>query len=174
MAANQYLLRSTWRVTAPPEEVCEILRDAASLPRWWSSVYLAVEAEAGDVWRVHSRGRLPYTLRWRFQATSCDGAKGFGLRAWGDLDGTGEWRLVERGGLTEVRFEWRVRADKPLLRRLSWLLKPLFAANHRWAMARGEEGLKSEILRRRLLREIRPDRSRAAYDGADRQTPGWT
>jgi hypothetical protein len=29
------------------------------------------------------------------------------------------------------------------------LLKPVFAFNHRWAMARGEEGLKLELLRRR-------------------------
>ena len=38
---------------------------------------------------------------------------------------------------------------KPLLRRLSWLLKPVFAANHHWAMARGEESLALELRRRR-------------------------
>jgi hypothetical protein len=44
---------------------------------------------------------------------------------------------------------WRVRAAKPLLRYLSFLLRPVFAANHHWAMARGEESLKLELLRRR-------------------------
>jgi hypothetical protein len=48
-----------------------------------------------------------------------------------------------------VTYDWLLRADKPLLRRLSWLLKPIFAANHRWAMARGEESLKLELARRR-------------------------
>ncbi|HUX88422.1 MAG TPA: hypothetical protein VMW65_15580 [Chloroflexota bacterium] len=35
------------------------------------------------------------------------------------------------------------------LRRLSFVLKPVFAANHRWAMARGEESLTIELARRR-------------------------
>jgi hypothetical protein len=48
---------------------------------------------------------------------------------------------------------WRVRASKPLLRRLTWLLRPVFAANHRWAMARGEESLRLELRRRRATSE---------------------
>ena len=48
-----------------------------------------------------------------------------------------------------MKYDWRLRAEKPLLRNLSFLLKPLFEANHRWAMAQGEESLKLELLRRR-------------------------
>lgn len=60
-----------------------------------------------------------------------------------------------------ITYEWQVQAAKPLLRRLSWLLKPLFAANHRWAMARGEESLRLELRRRRATtpeaRAVIPD-----------------
>lgn len=31
----------------------------------------------------------------------------------------------------------------------SFLLRPIFAANHRWTLARGEESLKLELARRR-------------------------
>jgi hypothetical protein len=48
-----------------------------------------------------------------------------------------------------ITYDWRVSAAKPLLRRLSWLMKPAFAANHRWAMARGQESLALELRRRR-------------------------
>jgi hypothetical protein len=48
----------------------------------------------------------------------------------------------------DILFDWRLDANKPLIRYLSFLLKPIFAANHRWAMARGEEGLRSELARR--------------------------
>ncbi|HEY1905085.1 MAG TPA: hypothetical protein VGG91_03530 [Myxococcaceae bacterium] len=41
---------------------------------------------------------------------------------------------------------------------MSWLLRPVFAANHRWAMARGEESLALELRRRRA----RTDAERAA------------
>ena len=49
----------------------------------------------------------------------------------------------------DITYDWRLRAEKPLLRRLSFLLKPLFASNHRWAMAQGEQSLRLELLRRR-------------------------
>jgi hypothetical protein len=47
-----------------------------------------------------------------------------------------------------VTYDWQLRAEKPLLRWLSFLLRPVFDANHRWAMARGEESLRLELLRR--------------------------
>lgn len=48
-----------------------------------------------------------------------------------------------------IVYDWRIRAAKPLLRYLSFLLKPVFSVNHRWAMARGEESLKAELARRK-------------------------
>jgi hypothetical protein len=48
----------------------------------------------------------------------------------------------------DVTYDWQLRGEKPLLRRLSFLLRPVFTANHRWAMARGEESLRLELERR--------------------------
>lgn len=73
---------------------------------------------------------------------------GFSIEVFGDLVGTGVWTLTQDGPDADVVYEWRVRADKPLLRYGSWFFKPIFAANHRWAMARGEESLKRELERR--------------------------
>jgi hypothetical protein len=50
--------------------------------------------------------------------------------------------------MTRVVYDWRISAEKGLLKKLSFLMKPIFAANHRWAMARGEESLKLELARR--------------------------
>jgi hypothetical protein len=55
----------------------------------------------------------------------------------------------------DIVFDWRLRAEKPLLKSLSFLLKPLFRWNHGWAMARGEEGLRRELIRRRAVGWIR-------------------
>jgi hypothetical protein len=153
MATHDYSFVTRWRVPATREETAAILSDAAALPRWWGSVYLAVEPE-GDTWRVRSRGWLPYTLCWSFERTASDLPKSFALRARGDLAGAGRWEFHESSGHTEATFVWRVRAEKPLLRYLSWLLKPVFAANHRWAMAQGERAIAHEVARRRLLREV--------------------
>jgi hypothetical protein len=40
-----------------------------------------------------------------------------------------------------VRFDWRVHADRRLLRMLTPLLRPLLRWNHNWAIARAMEGL---------------------------------
>ena len=150
MPANEYQFESNWRVKASPELVTEILTDAQSLPLWWPQVYLSVTPEGAHQFLLHTRGWLPYTLRWRFRMTSNRHPFGFSLHAWGDLDGTGVWTFRPNGdGFTDIHYQWTVKAEKPILRRLSFLLKPLYAANHRWAMARGEECLIREIERRR-------------------------
>jgi Polyketide cyclase / dehydrase and lipid transport len=155
VASNQYVFVTHWRVQASIDEVFAILSGAADLPRWWPSVYLEVRVvEPGDEEGVGrsvdlwTKGWLPYTLRWSFRVTSADRPRGFSLEASGDFRGRGVWTLVQDGGVAIATYDWRIRADKPLLKRLSFLLKPAFAANHRWAMARGEESLKLEVLRR--------------------------
>jgi hypothetical protein len=62
----------------------------------------------------------------------------------GDLRGFGRWTLTEgSGGGTHVRFDWRVYADKPLLRALTPVLRPAFRSNHAWAIARARDGLEA-------------------------------
>jgi hypothetical protein len=151
-----YEFLTVWRVAGTPREVMDILGDAGTLPRWWPSVYLRVvpldpgNADGtGKAFSLHSKGWLPYTLRWRFTVTEPITERGFAIAASGDLRGTGRWTFEQDGPETVVTYDWRVSASKPLLRRLSWLLKPAFAVNHHWAMARGQESLALELRRRR-------------------------
>src|SRR5579859_1796727 len=155
MPSNEYVFLTHWRVAASIEEVSAILDDAADLPRWWPAVYLDVRVVApgddrgiGREVELYTRGWLPYTLRWRFRVTESRRPHGYTLEAWGDLVGRGEWTLTQDGVFADIVYDWRVRADKPILRYGSFIFKPIFAANHRWAMARGEESLKLELLRR--------------------------
>jgi len=122
-------------------------------------VYLDVEIlKAGDengigkLVSLHTKGWLPYTLRWQFRVTDSRYPFGFSLEASGDFDGRGVWTFEQDGASVNVTYDWEVRADKPLLRALSFLLKPVFAANHKWAMARGEESLKREL--KRLVEDV--------------------
>lgn len=149
MPANYYHFFTRWQVAGTPEEVSSILDDPLQLPRWWPSVYLAAE-RWGDTYHLHTRGWLPYTLRWSFRVVQSNPPYGFSLEAWGDLEGQGVWILTPLAdGRTLVDYDWKVRANKPILRWLSPLLKPFFAANHRWAMARGLTSLELELKRRR-------------------------
>ena len=57
----------------------------------------------------------------------------------GDFVGEGIWSISPEDGGTRVVLEWKVEVRKGLVRRLTPILRPLFAWNHRWAMARGLE-----------------------------------
>jgi hypothetical protein len=156
VAANEYRFLTRWRVEATIREVDDILNDVTALARWWPSVYLDVkETTPGDrtglgrVVQLYTKGWLPYTLRWSFRVTESRYPDGFALEASGDFVGTGVWTLKQDGVWVEAAYDWRIRADKPILRYLSAIMKPIFAANHRWAMGKGEESLKLELARRR-------------------------
>lgn len=155
MASNEYHFITHWRVESTVEEVYEILSNAPDLVRWWPSVYLDVkelklggEHGLGKVVRLHTRGWLPYTLRWQFRVTESRFPHGFSLEAWGDFIGRGIWSFQQSGPWVNITYDWKIHMHKALLRYLSFLLKPLFAANHRWAMAKGEESLRLELSRR--------------------------
>lgn len=153
---NEFRIVTRWRIAATTEEVAAVLTDAASLSRWWGQVYLAVaEVAPGDAEgigrkvSVLSKGWLPYRLRWTGELVQADLPRSWTIRATGDLTGQGTWHLTEAEGRTEVVYDWAVMADRPVFRWLSPVLAPVFAWNHRWAMARGEEGLRAEVVRRR-------------------------
>ena len=156
MASDEYHFVTRWQVEGSIQEVSDILEDVDSLVRWWPSVYLYVktlepgdEINLGKVVGLYTKGWLPYTLRWQFRVTESNAPYGFALTASGDFDGEGVWTLEQAGPVGNVTYDWKIRAGKPLLRSLSFLLKPVFSANHRWAMAKGEDGLKLELARRR-------------------------
>ena len=148
-ATNEYHFVTHWRVESTIEEVNEVLSNAPDLARWWPSVYLRVmQPEPGGPVELLTKGWLPYTLHWFFRVTESRRPRGFSIEAWGDFEGRGIWTFEQDGRFANITYDWRIRAEKPLLRYLSFLLKPVFSANHRWAMARGEESLCAELARR--------------------------
>jgi hypothetical protein len=160
MPANDYVFITHWRVEGTCGEVADVLGDPVSLVRWWPSVYLHVTEidppDAGGIGarvRLLTKGWLPYTLHWEFVVVESRYPYGFSIVASGDFEGTGVWTFSQDGNHVDIVYDWRIRVEKPLLRALSFALKPLFAANHRWAMTQGEASLKLELARRRAATE---------------------
>jgi hypothetical protein len=160
VGSNEYHFVTRWRVPGTVQEVSDVLGDAEGLARWWPSVYLDVRVlEPGDahgvgkVVRLHTKGWLPYTLRWEFRVTESRAPHGYAIEAQGDFVGHGIWTFEQDGRWVNLTYDWRIRADEPLLRFGSFLLKPIFEANHRWAMAQGQTSLRRELARRAAERE---------------------
>jgi hypothetical protein len=166
LASNDYHFITQWCFTARVEEIAEILEDIDGLARWWPTVYLDVHTlQSGDAAGIGRRvdlltkGRLPYKLRWQFTVIENNRPYGFTIQAQGDFVGRGEWKLEQNGEIAQVVFDWRIRAEKPILKAFSWAMKPVFSWNHRWAMDQGQQCLCAELKRRRRLA---PDREAAA------------
>lgn len=163
MSTSDYHFIDRWRVEGNVKEVADILEDAPSLSVWWPSVYFEVcelepggERGIGKLISLRAGGWLPYTLRIKFRTTDSRYPEGFSMEATGDLEGTGIWTFAQEGPFVNVTYDWTIRANKPIIDKLSFLLKPIFRSNHNWTMKRGEESLKLELLRRRAqLKEER-------------------
>ena len=158
MAEPGFTLTTHWLVAASIEEVAAILSEPERLPEWWPAVYLAVDLlDPGDARGLGrtvaflTRGWLPYTLRWQARVIEDRRPHGWTIAATGDLAGRGTWTLAQSGDLAAIEYDWRIDVEKPLLKPLTPILKPVYAANHRWAMARGLEGLERELVRRRAV-----------------------
>ena len=158
MSSTAYHFIDRWRVSGQVKEVADIIEDAVSLSAWWPSVYFEVkelepggEGGVGKLIRLRAGGWLPYTLRIDFRTTESRYPNGFTMDATGDLEGKGIWAFQQDGPFVNVTYDWTIRANKPIIDKLSFLLKPIFRANHKWTMGRGEESLQLELLRRRAL-----------------------
>lgn len=146
MATNAYHFEDHWDVPFPIEDVWEVLARARRFPVWWKGVYLsatplddAMEPRVGGRIAMISRGWLPYKLRFTIETTALQKPYLIGFKASGDFESEeSRWLLNRTESGTHVILDWNPIVEKPIVKFLSPLLKPLFRWNHRWAMDRGQ------------------------------------
>jgi hypothetical protein len=152
MASTSYNFETHWRVAGKIDDVYAILFDIDRYPQWWPSLARSYRCiQKGDAMglgakgEITTKGFLPYVIRWSYEVVETDRPNEFRIVASGDLVGDGHWVLKQIGGNVDVTYYWNVRTEKPLLKFLAPLLRPLFAWNHDWVMAQGKEGLLKEL-----------------------------
>ena len=136
--AAEYVFVDEWDVAAPRERVFDALADARTYPDWWTPIYKEVRGdgppEVGRTTTQRFSAKLPYTLETRSTIVAMNRPDSFEVDVVGDLRGHGTWTFEERDGRVHVRFDWRVFADRALLRFLTPVLRPLFRWNHNVAI----------------------------------------
>lgn len=143
----RYSFLTTWLIEAPRERVWETLDDVLTWPEWWRGVTRVEQLDPGDdrgVGGRHSiewRARLPYPLEFEFVTDRVERPRLMAGRAFGELEGSGCWRLYEEDGITAVTYDWRVGTTKRWMNLLAPVAKPAFVLNHDWVMRQGGEGL---------------------------------
>jgi Polyketide cyclase / dehydrase and lipid transport len=151
MVANAYHFEDHWYVPFTIEQVWDVLARPEDYPRWWRGVYLSAKRLDADGKRVAvvARGLLPYKLRFTIESLKQEKPRLIEFRATGDfVTDVSRWILAPHTGGAAVTLEWNPRVEKPMVKFLSPVLKPVFRWNHEWTMRRGERQI-AEYLRSR-------------------------
>jgi uncharacterized protein YndB with AHSA1/START domain len=153
---SRYRFLTTWCLEAPIEPVWEAIHDSARWPQWWRGVEKVVELEpagedgTGQLARYTWKSRLPYELEFEMRTTRVERPHSLEGLASGELEGSGRWRVFERGGTTAVLYEWDVRTTRQWMNLLAPVARPIFGWNHDYVMRNGGEGL-ARLLDARLI-----------------------
>jgi uncharacterized protein YndB with AHSA1/START domain len=145
-----YRFVDEWRLAAEIERVYDLLSRPLEYPRWWPEVYLHAEGDGGEAAPgkcvdVLTRGFLPYRLRWSLTCLEAERPHRIHSRLDGDFVGIGTWQLSADGDGTLAMLDFRPTVHKAGVRQLTPVLRPLFRANHAWAMRRGQEAATREL-----------------------------
>src|ERR1044072_7436405 len=106
-----YRFLTTWLLESARGPVGDAIFDQEAWPSRWRGVEDVVELEPGDESGVGShsrltwRSKLPYDLVFEAKTRTVDKPRMIEADAFGELTGTGRWRLFEQGGVTAVLYE---------------------------------------------------------------------
>lgn len=149
--AIRFDLVSHWRIAAPVERVWDALSRPERWPEWWPYVREVQTLDPGDARGIGSRRRmawatrLPYDLVIEMEAVESLPPERLRARSRGQLRGEGVWLLRAEGDVTDVTYVWRVELARPWMRRLAFLLAPVFRWNHAGVMRAGGLGLAKHL-----------------------------
>jgi hypothetical protein len=145
VSGSRYQFRSTWHVIATPDEVFAVLDRLPDYPLWWPQVR-RVTPLGDERYELVCRSSLPYELRFTTEQTARNpGDRVLEASMSGDLDGFSRWTISAGSDGTVATFDEVVVATKPLLRRLEFVARPAFKANHTRMMRDGERGLRTYL-----------------------------
>jgi hypothetical protein len=145
-----------WHFKSPLALVWNELADPLDWPSWWRSMERVDQTTPGDalgvgaVHRYTVKGALPYRLAFDMRTTVVETHSRIEGTAMGELEGQGVWTFSEEEdeSMTHVRYDWSVVANKPWMKLLAPVARPLYRWNHDAVMRAGEQGLRARLATR--------------------------
>jgi len=142
-----YMFETDWELTAPIEQVFEVLSHPEDFERWWPSVTKSSLVAEGDSQGVGNHARytirspLLYTMTFDVKTIEVQRPNRIRAVVRGDLIGTGTYHLESAGSNTSVRFNWYVSTTKRWMNLAASFAKSLFAWAHDRVMLEGCEAM---------------------------------
>jgi hypothetical protein len=154
MAAREYVFIDQFFAACDITDAYDYIANIRDYPQWWGNVYKKIEKlnnldddQPGVQYAVTIGGFLPYKLTISNEVTHIHKPYIIRFKAFGDLQGHGTWYFNASEGGTTITFDWRVVANKAVIRWFSFLLKPLFRANHHYCVKEAEKGIRNDLIR---------------------------
>ncbi len=161
LPSKEFYMVSHWELKGAAEEIVAVFNDPLSLTRWWAPVFMRGELltkgdarKVGLTARFFTKGLLPHTFQFVARIEAVDERSTIRIRTFGDFDGDCLIKLEQDNSVTRATICWTVTVHQPFIRRLVRLFKPIFVANHRWAMRQGRLGLQRELDQRQVGRPV--------------------
>ena len=143
---NRYRFRSVWRFDVPPETAYAALQETEDYEAWWPEIRSTRRLDEDRV-EARIRSVLPYDLVMVLERVREDPETGvLEARMTGDLEGFSRWVITPDGrGGTRLVFEEEAVPQKPVMRRLAPVARPLYRWNHARMMRSAERGLRAYL-----------------------------
>ncbi len=151
-----YQFESEWVLTAPIQEVFEVMSRPGDYTKWWKSVKHSRLVEEGDADGVGARATysirspLGYSMHFDINVVEVDRPHRIRSLARGDLIGTGTHLFEIRGEGTAVTYLWYVSTTKRWMNVVALIARPFFVWAHHNVMREGCAGL-TKFLGARLI-----------------------
>jgi hypothetical protein len=140
---SQYSFRSRWQIAASQERVWRAFEEL--LPSENPFVFwpgMRSDRRGGADIHVTAGSPVGYTLRFRVYDVEPTPMKRVTLRADGDLLGRATMQLGAVDDLSStIDVSWHVDVTQPWMRRMRFVLRPVFVLAHDVVMRAGERGL---------------------------------
>ncbi|WP_068777163.1 SRPBCC family protein [Paenibacillus sp. FJAT-26967] len=150
MPAYAYHFETNWKFNADIREVWELIGGTAD-NNWWSGVssepiHMSSDPNGiGSKYNYVFRTKLPYKLAFIAEVIRREEPQYLEIKASGELEGQGAWRLAQEGSVAHVQYIWQVNPNKRWMNLLGPILRPVFIWNHSRVMNDGAKGIASTL-----------------------------
>ena len=155
-AGSQYSFSSRWHISAPRERVWLAFEEllASDDPFvWWPGMD---SERRGEAIHVVAGSPVGYSLRFRLHDLVQTPQERVELQSDGDLLGSADLRLAAVDDTrSTIDVSWQVDVTQPWMRRMRFVLRPVFVLAHDAVMRAGERGL-NDWLREQSERDSDP------------------
>lgn len=156
-----YMFETEWVVTAPIEDVFEIISRPEEYSSWWPHVKESQRLSDGGADGVGAtafytiKSPWGYSMRFELKTIEVDRPKRVHALVRGELVGTGTHYLETRPEGTLVRLHWYVSTTKRWMNVIAPIARPAFAFAHKYVMYEGCEAMAKKLGARLLAAESR-------------------